>query len=479
MMNKLITGGLALGAGTHDAKLDNAELVDILAAYRRRIAGNYRVLPSEDINKLPDGRMWLSSKLDGELWFLISWGEEVFLANPRGAVIYGKIPILDQARAIPDRTIIAGELHAIVEGRRARVGDLATMMVAGKNAETDKVCFSAFDIVQDCGNLIKASYDDKSKRLAELIKTSQNLRVVTTEEINTSEQIKQRYESEVVTGNVEGLIVRLESGLVYKLKPSISIDAAIVGYTVKSDQSNLVRSILLGLMRSDGRMQILGGCGNLGSEDNRKILFQELDARKTKTSIRYASESGSLYTFIRPELVAEVRVTDFQSERSDGSISQAIEMVYDASGWTSTGMRRSPRPIHPVFERLRADKSINITDIRFSQVADYLLSNLVETNLDDTLPTSEVLQREVWTKETKGQIAVRKLLIWKTNKETVDAAFPAYVVHWTDYSSGRGSPLNREVRLAPNHPEATKIADAMIEENIKKGWARTIPILAK
>ena len=113
---------------------------------------------------------------------------------------------------------------------------------------------------------------------------------------------------------------------------------------------------------------------------------------------------------------------------------------------------------------------IDITDIRFSQVADYLLSNVVDTNLDDTLPTSEVLRREVWTKETKGQIAVRKLLIWKTNKETADAAFPAYVVHWTDYSSGRASPLNREVRLAPNQPEATKIADAMIEENIKKGW---------
>jgi hypothetical protein len=45
------------------------------------------------------------------------------------------------------------------------------------------------------------------------------------------------------------------------------------------------------------------------------------------------------------------------------------------------------------------------------------------------------------------------------------------VVHWTDYSSTRKSPLDREVRLAPNEEEAIKIATTMIAENIKKGWS--------
>ena len=48
--------------------------------------------------------------------------------------------------------------------------------------------------------------------------------------------------------------------------------------------------------------------------------------------------------------------------------------------------------------------------------------------------------------------------------------FPAYVIHWTDYSGGRASPLDREVRLAPDEAGAMKIADLMVEENIKKGW---------
>jgi len=74
--------------------------------------------------------------------------------------------------------------------------------------------------------------------------------------------------------------------------------------------------------------------------------------------------------------------------------------------------------------------------------------------------------------KAKGQTAVRKLVIWRTNKAQVDASFPAYVVHWTDYSATRGTPLEREVRLAPTESLAMELGDAMIAENIKKGWVK-------
>jgi hypothetical protein len=44
----------------------------------------------------------------------------------------------------------------------------------------------------------------------------------------------------------------------------------------------------------------------------------------------------------------------------------------------------------------------------------------------------------------------------------------AYVVHWTDYSSGRASPLDRDVKLAPDEKTATKIPSILVEENLKK-----------
>jgi hypothetical protein len=121
--------------------------------------------------------------------------------------------------------------------------------------------------------------------------------------------------------------------------------------------------------------------------------------------------------------------------------------------------------------RLRPDKQINAVDIRISQVTDrcYIPEARASVSAKE-LPQSELVRREVYTKKAKDQIAVRKLLVWKTNKEQIDSAYPAYVVHFTDYSAGRKEPLSREVRLAPSEEAAMQIAAAMLEENIKKGW---------
>ena len=78
----------------------------------------------------------------------------------------------------------------------------------------------------------------------------------------------------------------------------------------------------------------------------------------------------------------------------------------------------------------------------------------------------------MWTKAAKGQTALRKLVIWRTNKEQDDSPYPAYVVHWTDYSASRGTPLERKVRLAPTEALALSHEDAMVEENGKKGWTK-------
>lgn len=468
MANKLIAGGSPFGVGVRDATLGDAALVDVLAAYRRRVAGNYRPLPPDEIGTLSPGQMWVSPKIDGELWFLVSWDKEVFLANSRGVAIAGGVPVLKQAASLPDRTIVAGELHARVEGRRARVGDLATALAGGKRAKAADVCFAAFDLVQESGVAATAAYVARHARLEALLKPAANLSVIAVEAMETAAQVRARFEATVVTGEVEGLIVRLDSGLIYKLKPSISIDAAVIAYTVKADQPDLARSILLGLMHKDGRMQILGGCGNLGSDENRKALLATLVPLKADAAVRYASESGSLYTFVRPEVVAEIRVSDLQADKSDGGVATSMLLSHGKDGWTGHGMRRSPRPIHPVLERLREDKRADATDVRFAQVSPYLPDETSAAG--DERAASQLLRREVWTKDTKGQVAVRKLLVWKTNKETIDRAFPAFVVHWTDYSAARATPLDREVRLAPDEAGAMKIADAMVGENIKKGW---------
>ena len=71
---------------------------------------------------------------------------------------------------------------------------------------------------------------------------------------------------------------------------------------------------------------------------------------------------------------------------------------------------------------------------------------------------------------TKDLLAVRKLMVWKTNKQGEEGAFPAFVVHWTDYAPGRKDPIKHTVKPVHDEASATEVAEALIEKNIKKGW---------
>jgi hypothetical protein len=109
--------------------------------------------------------------------------------------------------------------------------------------------------------------------------------------------------------------------------------------------------------------------------------------------------------------------------------------------------------------------------VRISQLTERCYVGSLDAKAEKVdLPTSEIIRREVYTKKAKDKVAVRKLVAWKTNKEGESADHPAYVIHFTDYSPGRKSPLNHEVRIAPDKESAEKIAEAMLEANVKKGW---------
>jgi hypothetical protein len=80
------------------------------------------------------------------------------------------------------------------------------------------------------------------------------------------------------------------------------------------------------------------------------------------------------------------------------------------------------------------------------------------------------LKREVYTKDLKGQTMVRKFLLWKTNKETASDEFPAYVVHYTDFSPNRKDALAREIRVSSSREQIESLFAGLKAENIKAGW---------
>ena len=77
---------------------------------------------------------------------------------------------------------------------------------------------------------------------------------------------------------------------------------------------------------------------------------------------------------------------------------------------------------------------------------------------------------EVYTKEIKGALAVRKLVVGR--RPPTAGAFP-YVIFWTDFSAGRKTPLEVSTLYAHTENRAEALARKLLEENITKGFERT------
>lgn len=474
MSAALYTGGQAFGAGLRDARLADAALLETLQNYKRRVAGSYRALPPARLGELSAAPMWVTRKIDGETWFLVSQSGQVFLASPSGRVLAGDLPILKQAAKLPEGSIVAGELYARVSDRRERVGDLTAALARDGAEAPDGIAFAAFDGVQLAGQPLPIAYDEKLQALSAYLPTGSHLQVMKALALHSGLEVFQHFESKVLTTGDEGLVVRHASGVIYKIKPEISLDAVVIGYTVKADQPQACRSLLMGMRTADGLFMVVGACGNLGDDVQRSAWFARLQPLSVASQIRRASDSGGLYQFVQPKFVAEFTVTDLQGELTDGSRPMAQMATFGETGWVRAGSMPSASLIHPVLQRLREDKAADEIGVRFAQLQDYLpvASATLAAAASAALPTSTLLRREVWTKTTKGQLAVRKLLVWKTNKSEGSQRYPAYVVHWTDYSAGRAEPLDRDVRPAPDEAGAQQIAQEFIDANIKKGWEK-------
>jgi hypothetical protein len=65
---------------------------------------------------------------------------------------------------------------------------------------------------------------------------------------------------------------------------------------------------------------------------------------------------------------------------------------------------------------------------------------------------------------------VRKFVMWKTNKENVSREHPAFVVHFTDFSPNRATPLTRDIRVSNSREQIDQLFESLKQENVKKGW---------
>jgi hypothetical protein len=451
----------------------------LVRQYKAAVAGRYRSIRPDELQLIPHAPCFVSRKIDGELWLAeLHQGSASLFA--RGDRLIEEGPVLDAlasvAQAFPQPLVIAGELHVPSKGNnRERVGDVAAALAKGRQ---EVLAFAAFDVVELDGAPPPADYHQRLEILQRLLSaaTADLISVVATEELKDPGELRPHVQRWVESGDAEGLVVRSAIGEIYKIKPLFSIDAVVVGFTTRASEPDQVRSLLLGLQRAEGMIQLLGACGNLPGEAMRRELLAELLSLECPSSFRHSSSDGNLYRFVNPEVVLELSCTDLQSEDSSGDPIRRWVLRHDAHGtWQPIVDAISVSMIHPVVVRRRTDKQANALDVRISQLKEVLPDLDPNAVLEPRLlPKSTLVRRQVWSKEGKGGLAVRKLLLWKSGKDDVWPGWPAWVVHFTDYSPDRKTPLDRTIRTALSEAEAEAIADALISENIKKGWEEVV-----
>ena len=469
------------GKGHHSPgnSVTSKDLATAIRRYKRGIASRYAALIPDEIQaRLPPGPYLVSPKVDGEQWCLVFEDGDVFLANPAGRVLSGDIPVLAEARKMMDRvqgtTVIAGELFAARKEGRSRHGDLANALSGDEKAQVDRVGFMAFDLVWGGDTEAKmplGSYKERFDVVERVLQGGKRLRPVKTEVREEREGVEELFETWAAGGKAEGLVVRTPSQLTFKVKPSVTIDAAVIGYTERTEDATQVSSLLVALIRPDGTFQIIGHCGNLGTELERRAIGEKIRPLECPSNYSEANSRGALFQTVRPEMVVEIRISDVQADTSSGDPVKRMVLGFADDRWIARRPMHGVSILHPRLVRIRDDKQAVEGDVPVRQVFERVLVTDADADAAAVeLPKSEVLRREAFTKVTKGKTAVRKLLVWKTNKEAIDPLYPAYVVHFTDFSPGRKDPLKRTVRLAPDEATATAIAEDMLKSEIKKGW---------
>jgi hypothetical protein len=249
----------------------------------------------------------------------------------------------------------------------------------------------------------------------------------------------------------------------------------VIGFAEGTDdRAGMLHDMLLGIARPDGSWQVLGRVGGGFTEDERRAFLSDLRDIVTASEHAEINSDRVAYEMVRPEWVVEVSCLDFITQTTRGATMDRMVLQWDAAAAIWRTARRLPlcSIISPQFVRRREDKTPNTHDCRIAQLADLVEIPQTDTTAADlALPASTVMKREVRVKELKGRTMVRKLVMWKTNKETaLRCEYPAYVLHLTDFSPNRKDALQREIRVSDSEEQIRAFYAQMEKEYFVGGW---------
>ncbi len=471
-------GSYRVGTAT---TIQDPQILSAAQGYRRQAGSRMMPLGRADISrKIPTADFHVSRKLDGEFTVLVLRDGECFGVNPGGTVRLG-LPWLDEAaqalaKADIKQAMFAGELYVHNTERRPRVHDVSTVARQPKTEEDlGRLRFGVFDIISIDGEPTSESYPSTFQTIESVFGDSERIHPVETELANDVGDIEKLFDKWVENEDAEGLVVRSDNAGLFKVKPRHTLDAVVIGFTESTDdRTGMMHDLLLAVARTDGTLQVLCRVGGGFSEEERRTMLCDLQDMVINSEYAEVNSDYVAYKMVRPEWVIEISCLDLISKTTRGGDINRMALNYDQDSDEYKVVRRLPLAtvISPQFVRRREDKQAHPSDISFSQVTDRVEVAMMDCEAKNyKLPTSEIIRREVYTKEAKGKTMVRKFVLIKTNKQDEANEYPAFVMHYTDFSPNRKAPLDREVMVSNSEDQITALFQLCKEENVKKGWA--------
>ena len=446
------------------------DITSSIKKYKNSVTRKYISLSNDEIDTITKGDYWFSKKYDGQLWFYCKTNKNSKIINSNENDISDLISEikkdLDKKLSKTKKIILAGELYFLTN-ERERYGD--TISGLGDKSKRKNLRLGVFDIV--LSDKLLSSFEEKYKFLKKYLgENSKDLSHVLKHKQIKHSDVNKHFKEIVIKDNAEGLIIRNDS-VVYKIKKEETADLLITGFTLGS-RPNQIRSISLGVFLNKDEILHVGSCGNITS-NIRKDLYKKLTKSKVNSNFQKIASNGSAYNFVKPEIVCEIKLLEFQGDKSNDEPIRHLKYEYSNKSLNATGKSRSVSILNCNVVNIRSDKRANFKDCGIDQiikVSGIPKSEFKEINNKD-LPKSKIIKKEIFKKDSKKGTAIRKFLFWKSNKEKT-SDYPSYLCYYLDYSEGRSDPIKRKLYPFEDQKLALNHFKHLVSENIKKGWEK-------
>lgn len=464
--------------------ISDLTLMGIATEYRTNVSRKYRMLPSRLMEQTftTGTPVFASVKYDGEgVFILFDVDKDICVAfnAPSGRARRGLPCLLAAAEKLKaagvKRALFVGELYLKSTGERTQVSDVIRTTFNGTKEERSQLSLAVYDIIMLDGKDLRAHQSDFQKNIDTiekmLLNDSKELCHAVEGKVLNGEEVPAFFKEVTEQRKLEGIVVRqLSSSDIYKIKPSISVDAVVIGFVEGDFEGQYgITSLLCALYDKDSKIiQALTRVGSGFTDEQRVNLLEPLTKLKATNPLDMTDSDGRPINFVTPSMVIEVSGESLVMESYHGKNNTSQTFKWDGKNYTFVGLGKFPLLTHATFDRFREDKVWDDGGCRMEQVIS------PATIADLTKPTAaakgkpEVTLRETYVKEAKGEKMVRKILVVQTNSPL---HFP-YVVHWTNFSPGRKTPLETEVKVAETKERLEELVEVYRIEANKKGWVK-------